>query len=154
MKIKDKYYKNIERLLYNYNMLKINIEIADKQLEELKEEDGMTGLSYDGIQTSATNKISSMTEATAERNITAEELLIKRKNRLIEKLNMLDKLLEGLNEAEHEVIDMYYIKGMQWWQIAYKIRYSERHCRRIRTEAIKKLAIGLHGEEAEEKEIV
>ena len=68
MKIQDKYYKNIERLLYNYNMLKINIEIADKQLEELREEDGLSGIAYDGVQTSETYNFNSQTENAAERN--------------------------------------------------------------------------------------
>ncbi|WIV11380.1 sigma factor-like helix-turn-helix DNA-binding protein [Proteiniborus sp. MB09-C3] len=154
MKIKDKYYENIEGLLYNYNMLKINIEIADKQLEELKNEDGMTAISYDGIQTSATNKISSMTEIVAERNIAKEELIIKRKEKLLEKLNKLDRLLEELKETEQKIVSMYYIEGWQWWQIAYEVKYSERHCKRIRTEAIRKLAVGLYGEKVLEKEVM
>ena len=147
MKIKDKYYKSVEKLLYNYNMLKINIEITDKQLEELKYEDGMTGVSYDGEKTGKTYKFHSQTEDTAIRNIEVEELLKKRKEKLESKLDMLDKLTEGLNEVERDIIRMYYIEGKQWWQIAYEVKYSERHCRRIRSEAICKLAVGLYGEE-------
>ena len=147
MKIKDKYYKSVEKLLYNYNMLKINIEITDKQLEELKHEDGMTGISYDGEKICKTYKFHSQTEDTAIRNIEAEELLKKRKEKLQSKLDMLDKLTEGLNDIERDIIRMYYIEGKQWWQIAYEVKYSERHCRRIRSEAIGKLAVGLYGEE-------
>lgn len=151
MKIKDKYYRNIERLLYNYNMLKINIEIADKQLEELKEEDGMSGIAYDGVQTSETYKFNSQTENAAEKNITAGEIINKRKEKLKEKLDTLDLLISGLNDLERQVIEMFYIQGKQWWQIGYAVKYSERWCKHIRTEAIKKLAIGLHGEEAIEE---
>ena len=151
MKIQDKYYKNIERLLYNYNMLKINIEIADKQLEELKGEDGMSGIAYDGVQTSETYKFNSQTENAAERNITAEELTLRRKEKLENKLETLDRLIEGLNEIEKTVIEMYYIENRQWWKVAYKIKYSERHCKRIRSEAIGKLAVGLYGEKAMEE---
>jgi len=147
MKIKDKYYKSVEKLLYNYNMLKINIEITDKQLEGLKYEDGITGISYDGVKTGKTYKFHSQTEDTAMRNIGVEELLKKRKEKLQSKLDILDKLTEGLNEVEREIIRMYYIEGKQWWQIAYEVKYSERHCRRIRAEAICKLAVGLYGEE-------
>lgn len=147
MKIKDKYYKSVEKLLYNYNMLKINIEITDKQLEELKYEDGITGISYDGEKICKTYKFHSKTEDTAIRNIEVEELLKKRKEKLQSKLDILDKLTEGLNEVEREIIRMYYIEGKQWWQIAYEVKYSERHCRRIRAEAICKLAVGLYGEE-------
>lgn len=147
MKIKDKYYKSVEKLLYNYNTLKINIEITDKQLEELKEEDGVTAIDYDGVSVSDTNKFHSQTENTAIRNIKVEELLKKRKEKLQSKLDMLDKLTEGLNEVERDIVRMYYIEGKQWWQIAYEVKYSERHCRRIRSDAIGKLAVGLYGEE-------
>lgn len=147
MKIKDKYYKSVEKLLYNYNMLKINIEITDKQLEELKHEDGMTGISYDGEKICKTYKFHSKTEDTAIRNIEVEELLKKRKEKLQNKIDIIDRLLEGLNDVEMTIIEMHYIKGKQWWQIAYEVKYSERHCRRIRAEAICKLAVGLYGEE-------
>lgn len=147
MKIKDKYYKSVEKLLYNYNMLKINIEITDKRLKELEQEEGMRVMSFDNVKTSGTNKISSQTEDAAIRNIEIEDILKKKKGKLQHKLDILDKLIEGLNEIERKVITMYYIEGKQWWQIAYEVKYSERHCRRIRAEAICKLAVGLYGEE-------
>jgi len=151
MKIKDKYYKSVEKLLYNYNMLKINIEITDKQLEELKEEDGLAAIAYDAAGVCETNKFHSQTEDTVIRSIGKEELLKKRKERLQNKLDILDRLIKGLNDVEREIIEMYYIKGRQWWQIAYEVKYSERHCRRIRSDAIGKLAVGLYGEEVIEE---
>lgn len=147
MKIKDKYYKSVEKLLYNYNMLKINIEITDKQLEELKHEDGMAGVSYDGEKICKTYKFHSKTEDTAIRNIGVEELLKKRKEKLQNKIDIIDRLLKGLNDIERTIIEMHYIKGKQWWQIAYEVKYSERHCRRIKSDAIYKLVVGLYGEE-------
>ena len=147
MKVKDKCYESVEKLLYNYNMLKANIEIADKQLEELKYEDGMTGISYDGEKTGKTYKFHSQTEDAAMMNIGIEELLKKRKERIQNKIDIIDRLLQGLNDTERTIIEMHYIKGKQWWQIAYEVKYSERHCRRIRTDAICKLAVGLYGEE-------
>ena len=147
MKIKDKYYKSVEKLLYNYNMLKINIEILSHQLEELKKEEGMKGIDYDDVKISKTNKFHSQTEEMAINNIGLEELINKKKEELQSKLDMLDRLTEGLNDIERDIIRMYYIEGKQWWQIAYEAKYSERHCRRIRSEAICKLAVGLYGEE-------
>ena len=153
MKIKDKYYKSVEKLLYNYNMLKINIEILSHQLEELKKEEGMKGVAYDDVKISKTNKFHSQTEEAAINNIELEKLINKKKEKLQRKLDMLDKLTEGLNKVEREIIRMYYIEGKQWWQIAYEVKYSERHCRRIRSEAIGKLAVGLYGEEVLEMSV-
>lgn len=147
MKIKKKYYKRIERLLYNYNMLRINIQIADKQLENLKEEDGMHAINYDKGKISNTFKVNCPTEETAIKNIEKETLIVEKREKLISKLETLQLLISGLSDIERKIIDMYYIEGKQWWQIAYEVKYSERHCRRIRSDAIGKLAVGLYGVE-------
>ena len=139
-------YDSIENLLYNYKMLKINIEIADNQLKELEKEDGMTGIAYDGIITSKTNKTGNPTSNIAERNITSEELILKRKEKLENKLNTLDRLIDGLNEIERQIIIKKYIDGLQWWQVGYSVKYSERWCKQLRTQAINKLVVGLYGE--------
>jgi len=64
MKVKSKYYKETEYLLYSYKMFKISIENMKEEIEYLESEDGMTGISYDGISTSPTHKFSSITENT------------------------------------------------------------------------------------------
>lgn len=129
-------------------MLKINIEIADKQLKELKEDISISGISYDGIKTSATNKTGDMTADAAVNNVSEEELILKRKEKLQNKLDTIGILIDGLNETEKKVIQKRYIEGLRWWEVAYHANYSEIHCKRIRKEAINKLITGVYGDES------
>ena len=153
MKIKDKYYRNVERLLYNYNMLKANVETLDRELillRELYPVDGVKGIAYDGVP-SQTNKINNPTESEAIPRLEIWERLKKRREETQKVLDILDRFINELNEVERKIIRMYYIEGKRWWEIAYEVQYNERHCRRIRTEAIGKLAVGLYGKEAIEE---
>lgn len=152
MKIKNKCYKETEYLLYSYKMFKISIENMKNEIEYIKnEEDGLTAINYDGINTSPTNKFSSSTEDTAL-SVSEKICYLEHSIRRIEsKLERIDRALEGLTEIERQVIKQRYIEGLQWWQVGYQVKYSERHCKRIRTGAIEKIAIGINGDKAIEK---
>lgn len=139
------YYKKTEYLLYNYKMLEISIENMQQDIEYLRNNDGMSGLSYDGISTSPTNKTSNPTENVALSNsekIHYLERCIKRDEMTLQKIN---RAMEGLTEIENTVISQKYIEGKQWWQVAFKVSYSERHCRNLRKNAIEKISIGVFG---------
>ena len=151
MKVKSKYYKETEYLLYSYKMFKISIENMKEEIEYLESEDGMTGISYDGISTSPTHKFSSITENTVLSTSEKIHYLEHSIRRIESRLEGVDRALEGLTDIERQVIEERYIEGLQWWQVGYKAKYSERHCKRIRTNAIEKIVIGLNGDKAIEK---
>lgn len=146
MKVDEKYYKATESLLYNYQMYKISISNIEKEIEYLEEEDGSKALSYDGISTSPTNKISSMTEETALAVVEKIEYLERIIERNTRKVESIDRALEGLTWIERVVIEQKYILGKQWWQVGAEACFSERHCKRIRTDAIRKMVVGIYGE--------
>lgn len=146
--IKEKYYRATEKLLYNYKMLKVSIENMKAEIEELKKESGITGIDYKKEKTSETYKITQPTEEQSLRNITQEYLLRKRIEITQSKIDKIDRAINKLNEREKEIIKMFYIDGKQWYEIAFAVKYSERHCKRIRQQAIKKIAVGIYGEDA------
>ncbi|MTI49688.1 MAG: hypothetical protein FH761_17800 [Firmicutes bacterium] len=147
-KIIDKYYKSTEKILYSYKMLKVSIDNLESEIVELKKESGMGAINYDTQKTSPTFKINKNTEDQAIKNITEIDL----KEKLIEvttnKISRIERALDALNDKEKTIVEMRYFEGKQWFEIAYKIQYSERHCKRIRSNTIKKLAIGIYGERA------
>lgn len=127
-------------------MKKINIGILEKEIEFVKEDIELQGISYDGVSTSPTNEIKSITESTVLgklEKVDYLEHLIKRHKMDIEKL---EKALEGLEEIERDVVVERYIKAKQWWQVAGVVRYSESHSKLIRKKAIDKLVVGIYGE--------
>lgn len=140
-------YEKVEELLKNYKMMKISIENMKQEIEYIKQnEDGISGIDYDGVSTSKTYKFTSTVEDTVlsrsekihylERNIAHNKRQIKK----------VDKAMEGLSDDERTIITGKYIEGNQWWQVAGVVGYSERHCKRIRNAAIKKLILGMFGE--------
>lgn len=139
-------YKKIENLLYNYKMLKISIENLEKDIEFLEEEDGAGSINYDDINVSPTNKFSSVVENTVLSKTEKREYLERTIKRNKIHIENIDKAMEGLTINERLIIEEKYIEGKQWWQVAYKVGYSEGHSKRIRKEAIEKLIIGIYGE--------
>ena len=139
------YYKDTEYMLYNYKMMKISIENMKREIEYLSENDGMSGISYDGISTSPTNECKSATENTALANIEKIHYLERMIQRATLKIESIDRALEGLDKTERAVIEEKYINNKQWWQVSSVVCYGERHCRNIRRVAIEKIIVGIYG---------
>ncbi|KNF06988.1 DNA-directed RNA polymerase specialized sigma subunit, sigma24 [Gottschalkia purinilytica] len=145
MQIKDSYYKSTEKLLYNYNMLKVSIENMNAEIRELESESGVTSIDYESEKIAPTNKIGNPTEEVAIKNITSIDLLKKRIEKTQDKIDKMDRAIEKLSESEKQIITMRYIDGKQWFEIAYEANYNERWCKELRKRAIKKLTIGVYG---------
>ena len=135
-------YQEVEQMLKNYNMTKINIENTEKEIELLEEEDGIKAVGY---EMGGSGGEGSAIERVALENVeklNKKEMKIKKAKLEIEKI---DNAIEGLSEHKREIIKGKYLDGLQWWQISGIVEYSERHCKRLRTEAIKELIVGIYG---------
>lgn len=141
------YYKATENFLYNYNSLKASIQNMKQEIKEI-DHHSISAINYEKEPTSETHKFYSDTEEKAIRAIERKEQL--KLNILIteSKLKRIDRAIDALNDNEKQVIYERYIKGRQWWEVAYKVKYNERWCKELRRRAINKIAIGLYGEKA------
>ena len=126
-------------------MKKINIENLKQEIEYVKEDTEMKGISYDGVSTSPTNEIKSIVESTVLGNMEKIEYLEHLIKRHQVDLDKLERSLEALEEIERTIVIEKYINAKQWWQVASMVRFSETHARRIRKQAINKLKIGIYG---------
>lgn len=137
-------YKKVEKMLYEYNMLKISIENMEEEIKFIEEDIGVGGIDYES-PSSNTNKISSTTESTVLGRMEKIEYLeqqIEKHARQIEKIN---RTIKGLTETQKQVIVERYINGKQWYEVAGVVFRGERQCRTIRTEAINKMIVGIYG---------
>ena len=148
IKIKDKYYKETEYLLHNYKMFKISIENLRQDIKNLEKEDGLTGIDYRHEKTSLTYKFKSVTEDTALAVSEKKHYLQTSIERMQNKIDAIDRALEGLTGTEKEIIQKRYFDGKPWYVIAYEVAYNERWCKELRRRAISKIAIGIHGDTA------
>lgn len=108
------------------------------------DENLLSAMAYDGVNVSS-GKISSMTENDALRTIEKTEELKQRQSRIKSMIANVEKAIDILPQEERRVIELKYIEGLQWWQVASHIHMSERNCRYKRKSAIDKMVIAMYG---------
>lgn len=144
-------YSQVEGTLYNYKIIKASIENNKLKLENLEledPEDGMSGISY-GEPSSKTNKISSVVESAAIRNMERKEIAKKELGKAIRKetnrLKIIDNALTGLSDIEKNIIAMFYIEDKTWLEVAEEINYSQSWCQELRCMAMEKILLIING---------
>lgn len=147
IEIRKEYYRATEKLLYSYKVFQVNIENMQSELEEMKSESHLKGVCFEGepIQSS---DISNPTEKNGLKNISREEMLLKRIESAKKKIKTINRSIACLSETEKKIVKMKYIEGKQWYKVAYAANYNERWCKEIRKRAIRKLAIAIFGDTA------
>lgn len=145
------FYKATEKFLYNYNSLKASIENMKQEIEEIDYKE-IPGINYDKERTSKTYAFHSITEDEGIKVADKKILLEKRIKATEGKIERIDRAIEALNDTERQIITERYINGRQWWEVAYSVKFNERWCKEIRRRAVKKIAIGLFGEDAINKD--
>lgn len=131
--------KRIEKVLEMYNMNLISIESAELELESLRCESGISGVSYERIATSKTNDVFKSTESAALNNmdkVVYLERVIENKKR---KLEMIDKALEALKEIERHIIEEAYIKRKSAFMVMQDLHISKSTYYKRRGAALKKM---------------
>lgn len=109
---------------------RLTSEIAE--LREMKE--GISGVNNDGLPHGSGQM--DLSGYAAELTRMEEELQNERYLR-IKSYQEIARLIKRLrSESEKDVLFYRYIKGMDWWEIAEKMQYSERHITRIHGKAL------------------
>ena len=145
-KIKKKYYKRLENDLYNYKYLKLSIQNIKQDIADYETDDGVSSIQFDKIQISSTNAFSSVVENATISNTEKLDFLKHCMNRAESAINKIDSAMRMLEEMEYEIISLYYIDNQQWYKVGYQVHMSERNCRYIRSNAMRKMAIAIYGE--------
>jgi hypothetical protein len=133
------YIRAVEKMLFNYKTLKVSIENL-KLLYDNKVKYGMDKNSDPfGEKSGKTNKVTSETEIFALDLVTLRE-----KIELLEtKILIIENALGGLNDVERDIVISKYVDGLRWFDIAYKVQYNERWCRKIKDDAVRKLCLSV-----------
>ncbi len=104
----SQYYRGTEKILYNYNYLKANLEIKLKELQEIHMDDGLKAVDFEGVSTCKTYKISQPVEDIAILNCEKINSITKNINKLKSKINSIETSLSLLSNEEREIIEMKY----------------------------------------------
>lgn len=146
IQVLDSYFKSTEALLYNYNSFKLSVLSMQEELDVVSDNDGVGAMSYDGIRTSKTYKISNILGDMAIDNTLSEKELTRRINSTRKKILKIDRAVRQLTGIEKKIIEERYFRSQPWYCIAYEIKVSERHCKRLKNFALNKIAVSLYGD--------
>lgn len=129
--------------LREYDALKAGVENLKENIEDIAE--GDMGIDYSRNKISPTFKFKSDTENKALR---IDKLDINHRIRVMVNLtNNIDRAMVSLTDIERSVITNRCIKGLYYYQFCYKIGASERTAKRIKKEALRKMAIVIYGKD-------
>ena len=59
---------------------------------------------------------------------------------LFNQKNEIESMLDRLDSTERKIIELKYIKNLKWYQVAMKVGYSERQCKRINKRILEKMS--------------
>ena len=140
------YVKEAENYLKHFKDLHNSVNRMDKQISRLVSKAGPKDITAmimderlgDGNHDETLNMLFEM------------QVLTDNKKKTEKKLHEIDDLLNKLSEkpgCEHygKVLRQWYIEGVTEWEIAQELKYSERHVRRIKGQAIRRFAVMMFG---------
>lgn len=135
-------FKKTERILYNYSMLKAEINNLGLEIEELENEyEGIGAISYEE-RSGNTNKIS---DSVANEIIFREKEIyrlnkMKRSKEIL--LSKINNALEVLDENERKVVHYRYLNGKRTWMQVGEILSMDSNycCNTLRVNTINKLS--------------
>ncbi|WP_242960168.1 DUF722 domain-containing protein [Garciella nitratireducens] len=132
-------YKKTIRLLGDYNAMKAHIQKLKRDIENID---------YIGVSASSTEDTVSKTNkfySAVENEVVDREKFVENTTKEIKRLELevknIDEAYKILSDKEKKVIKLKYFEtnNNEWFKIAWKVGYSEQHCRRIRNHAVKKM---------------
>lgn len=135
-------FKKTESILYNYSMLKAEINNLELELEELENEyEGIGAMVYEE-RSGATNKIS---DSVANEIIFKEKEVYKLNKMKRSKEILLSKInnaIDVLDDTERKIIHYRYLNGKRTWvQVGEILSLDSNYCCNIlRTQIIRKLS--------------
>lgn len=142
--------RRIKKMLSEYNYTCRTIHNLQEEIYQLghlikSERDTTKAITYELDGGRRTNTISDPTAHAVTKIIDRYEAQIAFANQrlaiLYEEKNMVETWMDQLDEQEREIIQQKYFMKKQWWQVAGEIGFSERHCKRLSAEIIRKIMV-------------
>ncbi|MCR3760301.1 RinA family protein [Clostridium felsineum] len=133
-------YKKTDGVLFNYQVIKMEIKNLELEIEEISATyNGVGAISYEE-KSGHTNKFNSVVEnevINKEKIINKLNREMNSKKRLIAKV---DNAMEILNENERKIVEYRCVKGYSWSRIGALLNMDGDYCGRIKREVMNKIS--------------
>lgn len=120
--------------LWKYQESVRRVARIESELAEIRAMKAGTAISYDGMPSKSGQ--SDLSDYAAELDKLERQLISERYNRIILYRDIERQIKRLKSKNENDVLFYRYIKGLDWWEVAEKMNYSERHVTRLHGEAL------------------
>ena len=144
------YIRETKRLLGNYNKMKVaalNLTEEIEAMERLLADEGIASVRYGDDTTGGRGELTA-TEAAAARRIRIAERIAAmkaRKDEIERMVRAIDRAFESLDDADVELLQGRYIKGLSWAEVAEALSYTEKWVGDKGGKALRDVALMLFG---------
>lgn len=133
-------YKKTDGVLFNYRIIKAEINNLELEIEEIKSEiDGVKSIGYEE-RTGSTNAFNSSVENEVLKKEKLMHKLLKEKASKQRLINKVDNALNILDEEEREIIKLRCFDKMGWNKVGILTNRDGDYCGRIKRKAVNKLS--------------
>lgn len=133
-------YKKTDRVLFNYKMIKAEINNIDIDIEELRAEfDGLKAIGYEE-RTSPTNAFNSSVENEILKKEKEINRLLKERKSKERLINKIDNALTVLDDEEKKIIELRCFENKSWNRVGCVIDKDGDYCSKIKRNAINKIS--------------
>lgn len=140
---KDKYYRIVEGMLYNYKKLIIEIKDIDLDIQDIEDDyTGCNAITYEE-RAAPTNKFNSSVENEMIYKNGKTEQLKRMKRRLERKVERVDNMLSILTNEEYRLIELRYFQRLQFKEISKMLDKSDIYLISFRKKIIKEKLVPL-----------
>lgn len=125
--------------LQSYRTHVRRIRRIEAELEEIRAMRTAISVNNDGMPHGSSQ--TDLSSYAARLDELERSLIQERYRRVVAYKDITDQIKRLESEHEQDVLFYRYIKGLEWWEIAEKIGYSERHAKRMHGKALKNFSL-------------
>jgi len=149
----DDYIRETKRLLQNYAKMKVAVTNLTEEIEAqemILRDESISSIQYGDDRISGGTRELTSTEAAAARRIELEghiaDMRIRRDD-MERTIRAIDRAFESLDDADVELLQGRYIRGLSWTELAEELNYTEKWAKEKGGKVLRDVALMLFGVE-------
>lgn len=144
------YIRDTKRILGSYNKMKVavmNLTEEIEAIERLLQDEGIAAVRYGDDGGRGAGELTA-TEAAAARRIRMRGRITEmreRRDEMERTVRAIDRAFESLDDADVELLQGRYIKGLSWTEVAERLNYTEKWAQEKGGKVLRDVALMLFG---------
>ena len=145
------YIRETKRLLQSYNKMKVAVTNLTEEIEAqemILRDESISSIQYGDDRISGGTRELTTTEAAAARRIKLEGHIADmriRRDKIERMIRVIDRAFESLDDADVELLQLRYMGGLSWVEVAERLNYTEKWAQEKGGKVLRDVALMLFG---------